>query len=39
MNQLRRLYFLSLFLSICSFAAPAGAGNAGTGQVFTMTNA
>jgi 6-phosphogluconolactonase len=38
MTQLRKL-LPSLFLSMCGFAAPAMAGNYGTGQVFTMTNA
>lgn len=38
MTQLRKLYVLSLLLSMCGFAAPAVAGNDGTGQVFTMTN-
>lgn len=38
MTQLRK-FILSLFLSMCGFAAPAVAGSYGTGQVFTMTNA
>lgn len=38
MSQLRK-FLLSLFLSMCGFAAPAVADNYGTGQVFTMTNA
>ena len=38
MTQLRKLYYLSLILSMCILAAPAVAGNDGTGQVFTMTN-
>lgn len=38
MTQLRK-FLLSLFLSMCGFAAPAVADNYGTGQVFTMTNA
>jgi 6-phosphogluconolactonase len=39
MIHLRKFHLLSLFLLICGFAAPAVAGNADTGQVFTMTNA
>jgi len=39
MTQLRKFHFLSLFLSVCCFAAPAVAGTYDTGQVFTMTNA
>ena len=38
MTHLRN-FLLSLFLSLCGFAAPAVADNYGTGQVFTMTNA
>ena len=38
MTHLRN-FVLSLFLSLCGFAAPAVADNYGTGQVFTMTNA
>jgi hypothetical protein len=38
MTQLQK-FLLSLFLSTCVFTAPAVAGNYGTGQVFTMTNA
>jgi 6-phosphogluconolactonase (cycloisomerase 2 family) len=38
MIQLRKFRFLSLFLLMCGFAAPAMAGNSDTGQVYTMTN-
>jgi 6-phosphogluconolactonase len=38
MTQLRKLYYLSLILSMCSFVTPAVASNNGNAQVFTMTN-
>jgi 6-phosphogluconolactonase (cycloisomerase 2 family) len=41
MTQLRKFnsLFLTLFLSLCGFAAPVVAGNYGSGHVYTMTNA
>jgi 6-phosphogluconolactonase (cycloisomerase 2 family) len=39
MNHLRKLFILSLLLSLCSLALPARAGSFDTGRVFTMTNA
>jgi 6-phosphogluconolactonase len=39
MNRLRKMFLVSLLLSLCSFALPAWANYYSVGKVFTMTNA